>query len=92
MDGCQSRTSVRRIARDDGGACGTLGQPKGGQSMVVIGDPRRRRWPCGERWLPASLAGNLGDNWVQGDEGTMVDPIVHSDGDGGGWWWCSTLS
>jgi hypothetical protein len=59
--------------------------------MVVDGDPRRRRRRCGERWLPASLASNLGYNRVQHDEGTMVDPILHSDGDGGRWWWRSMV-
>jgi hypothetical protein len=91
-DGCQSRTSVRRVAGDDNGACGTLGQPGGGWSTVVDSDPCERRWRCGERQLTMSLAGNSSCNRVLRDEGTMVDPILHLDGDGGGWWWRSMVS
>jgi hypothetical protein len=55
--------------------------------MVVDGDACGRRRRCDERWLPVSLAGNSGCNRVLRDEGTMVDLILHSNGNGGGRWW-----
>jgi hypothetical protein len=91
-DGCQSRTLVQRVAGADGGACSTLGRPRGGWSAVVDGDLCGRRSRCGERRLLTSLAGKLGYNRVPRDGGMMVDPILHSNDNGVGWWWCSMAS
>jgi hypothetical protein len=51
---------------------------------VVDGELRGSRWWCGERRLTASLASNSGCNRVLCDEEMLADPILHSDGDGGG--------
>jgi hypothetical protein len=69
-----------------------FGCPRGGLSTVFNSDPCRRRQRCGERRLPALVAGYLSWKGVPLDEGTTADAILHSNGDGGGRWWCSMVN